>query len=223
MIESLRRRHPGAPLWRILFWHVMHFLCFLWFVPAYRYRAWGARNIPLTGPLLIVSNHQSFYDPILVGLACHRRQFYALARSTLFDNPLLGWLIRMLNAVPVEQGAGDIAAMRRCLGVLEQGQALLVFPEGSRTLTGQTEPFEPGVMLLIRRAKPTVLPVAIEGAFEVWPRSKSRPRLTGRTGVMYGKPIPAQQLLAMKPEEALRSLRDQIEAMRQELAQRLST
>lgn len=222
MIKALRRRHPGAPLWRIFFWYAMHFLCYLWFVPAYRYRAWGATRIPQEGPLLIISNHQSFFDPILVGLAGHKRQFYAMARSTLFDHAGLAWMIRMLNAVPVERGSGDMGAIRKCLGVLQDNQALLIFPEGTRTTTGQTRPFETGTMLLIKRAKPTILPVAVEGAHRLWPRDRSLPKASGQVGVMYGEPIPAEQLLAMKPDEALEHLRLQVETMRQDVARRLA-
>lgn len=221
MIESFQNRQPGAPWWRIAFWHVMHFFCVLWMVPFYRYRSWGRHRIPETGPLLLVSNHQSLLDPILVGLACHHRQFYALARSSLFRHRFFAWLIGMLNAIPVERGSSDTAAMRKCIDMLQQGQALLIFPEGTRTRTGRTEAFSAGTMLVIKRAKPMVLPVAIEGAHDAWPREKKLPRLTGRIGVMYGQPIPAQQLLAMGSGEALSYLQDQVETMRQDLAERL--
>lgn len=199
----------------------MQFLCLLWFVPMYRYRAWGVQRIPERGPVLLVANHQSFLDPIVVGAAAHKRQSYALARSTLFDNKVLAWMMTMLNAVPVEQGAGDTGAMRKCLSVLNDNQALLVFAEGARTLRGKTEKFEPGTMLLIKRAKPVVLPVALEGAYDVWPRNRKLPKLTGRIGVMYGEPIAAETLLAMKPAEALEHLREKVETMRLEVAERL--
>ncbi|MEX0886445.1 MAG: lysophospholipid acyltransferase family protein [Phycisphaeraceae bacterium] len=221
MMRALRRRHPGASVWRIGFWHVLHLLCYVFFLPLYRYRAFGVRRIPDEGPLLIVSNHQSFYDPILVGLGAHRRQFYALARSGLFEHRGLAWLIRMLNAVPVRQGEGDRAAMKRCLEVLEQNQALLIFPEGSRTATGRTARFESGLMLLIKRARPHVLPVAVAGASDVWPRWRKRPRLTGRMGAIYGDAIEPDKLLAMKGDEALEHLRQQVQKLQDELEARL--
>ncbi|MFA9477325.1 lysophospholipid acyltransferase family protein [Phycisphaerales bacterium AB-hyl4] len=223
MIRGLRARQPGSPLWRIFAWYAMMSLCYVWFFCCYRFRAWGVRNIPATGPVMFVSNHQSFYDPILVGLGAHRRQFYALARASLFRNRFFAVLIRLLNAIPVEQGAGDTKAMRRCIEVLKQGHALLIFPEGARTLSGKTESFETGTMLLIKRAKPTIVPVALDGAYHVWPRSQKRPRLFGRMGVMYGEPIPADELLAMKPEEALAHLQQTVETMRQDLAGRIGT
>lgn len=222
MFETFRKRQPGAPIWRILWWHFLHLLCFLWFAPMYRYRAWGVRRIPAEGPVLLVSNHQSFFDPILVGLGSHRRQFAAMARSTLFDHPIFAWLIRSLNAIPVVQGESDLKAMRKCVEVLKQGQALLIFPEGERSTTGKTQAFATGTMLLIKRAKPTVMPVALDGAFAVYPRGRKFPRLRGRMAVMYGQPIAAETLLAMQPNEALAYLQQTVEQMRQEVAGKLS-
>ena len=222
MLENFRKKQPGAPIWRILWWHFLHLLCFLWFVPMYRFRAWGVRRIPAEGPLLIVSNHQSFFDPIIVGLGSHRRQFAAMARSTLFDHPVFAWLIRSLNAIPVVQGESDLKAIRQCVDVLKKNHALLIFPEGERCEDGVTHRFETGTMLLIKRAKPTILPVALDGAFDAYRRGQKRPKLRGRIGVLYGEPIPAQTLLAMKPEEALAYLQRTVEAMRHDLAERLA-
>jgi 1-acyl-sn-glycerol-3-phosphate acyltransferase len=219
--RRFRARQPGLPAWRIVWWHFLHFLCFVWVGPCYRYRAWHYDRVPAEGPVLLVSNHQSFLDPILVGLSAHHRQFYAMARSTLFRHPFFAWLIQSLNAIPVERGTADMGAMRRSIEVLQQGHALLIFPEGTRTPDGTTKPFATGTMLLIRRARPVVVPVAVEGAFSAWPRERRSPRAAGRIGVMFGEPIPAQELLAVKPEEALGRLRTIVESMRVELAHRL--
>ena len=221
ILASFRQRQPGEPVWRIVAWHALHLPCFVWFMFCYRFRAWGVTRIPDTGPLLIVSNHQSYLDPIIVGLATHKRQFRALARSTLFKNPLFSGLIRLLNAIPVEQGTSDTKAMRGCVQALKDGHALLIFPEGARTLSGVTGPFETGTWLLIKRTKPTVLPVALDGAFRAWPRGKALPRLFGRIGVKIGEPMPAESLLAMGPEDGLRWLREHVESMRGEVAERL--
>jgi len=222
MFEALRQRQPGQPIRRILWWHFLHLWCWLYFAPMYRYRAFGTHHIPRTGPVLLLPNHQSLFDPILVGLAAHHRQFAAMARKGLFDNPVFGWLIRSLNAISIDQEASDIRAMRQCIEALKAGQALLVYPEGARTYSGETQPFETGTMLLIKRAKPTVVPVAIEGAYDVWPRTRKRPRPWGRMHVMYGEPIPAETLTAMKPEQALEHLRDTVERMRLELRREMS-
>jgi len=220
VIAALRKRQPGASLWRIAFWHSMHMLCYLALLSLYRYRAFGIHNIPRTGPVLLVSNHQSYLDPVIVGLGCSHRQFAALARSTLFDNPVFAWIIRNLNAIPVTQGETDVGAMRKCIAELNNGQALLIFPEGSRTPTGKVEPFETGTMLIIKRAKPLVMPVALDGAFDVWKRG-AWPKFRGRLGVSYGRPIPAELIIAMGADKGLAFLRDEVDKLRRELAKKL--
>jgi 1-acyl-sn-glycerol-3-phosphate acyltransferase len=121
----------------------------------------------------------------------------------------------------VRQGEGDKRAMHDCIDVLRAGHALMIFPEGSRTYDGKTQRFNPGTMLLIKRGLPRVVPVAIEGAFDVWPRGRA-PRPTGRMFVQYGRPIDAQTLIDMGRDQALGYLSDRVETMRQELAQRLA-
>ncbi len=204
-LEQLRRK---------VVWWSLRALLYVWFRSAYRFRAWDWRHIPDSGAVLLVSNHQSFLDPIIIGLGCRRRRFFAMARSGLFRNWFFGGLIRTLNAIPVERGESDVAAMRKCLRALERQNALLIYPEGTRTHDGTTQPFAPGTMLLIKRSGAIVLPVAIQGACEVWPRSRKWPKLTGRIGVMYGTPIPAADLTAMEQTRALEYLHDQVEEMR---------
>ena len=221
MFDAFLNRQPGQPWYRILWWHLLHFLCFIWFWSCYRYRAWGVNNIPATGPVLLVSNHQSFLDPIIVGLAAHRRQFYAMARATLWETPVLGRVIDSLNAVSVARGESDLKAMRQCLNVLKQNHALLIFPEGTRSPDGSTQLFEAGTMLLIKRSGAQVVPVAVEGAQKVWPKERKGPKFTGRLGASYGQPIDAATLAAMPAGEAIALLRDRVETLRLDLAQKL--
>jgi len=213
MLQSLRDRQPGRPLYRVIWWYFMHALCFVWCLTFYRFRARGVDRIPRTGPVLFLCNHQSFLDPILVGLGAHRRQFYAMGRHTLWK-PWLAGLMNSLNGIPLRQGESDTQAIRTTIEVLKKNHALLVFPEGARTLSGVTEEFAPGVMLIIKRARPMIVPVAIEGAFDVWPRGQAAPKLFGRVRVEYGEPIPAEDLIKVGTKAALVSLQEQIEAMR---------
>lgn len=208
------------PFLRRAWWLAMRFLCILQVRMCYRYQTWGEDNIPRQGPMLLVSNHQSFLDPVLVGVGT-RRMFYSMARSTLFSNPFFGWLISSVNAIPVERNTSDMTAIRRCIDVMKQGRALLVFPEGTRSADGIVKPFASGTMLLIKRAKPTVVPVAIEGAFDIWPRNRKFPKLTGRVGVKYGPPQSADSLIAMGAEAALEHLRNQVESMQLDIRKTL--
>lgn len=214
MFRSLRQRHPGASLTRVLFRASLRIILAVVLRVVYRLHVTGVERFPASGGVLLLCNHQSFMDPVILGVAIKHRHFYAMARRSLFGNPLFGWLIRVINAIPVERGAADLKAMRLCVDLLQQGQGLLVFPEGMRTSDGATLPFKPGPMLLIRRAKPMVVPVAIQGAFEVWPRQRLLPRLRGRIAVACGEPIPAAQLLTMNEKDALDHLHDQVESLR---------
>lgn len=222
MLTTLKQRQPGHPLRRILWWYACHMLCVVWFNLSYRFRFYGQRNIPRTGPVLFVSNHQSMLDPIIVGIGASHRQFYAMARKTLWNTRWLGWIMDSLNAIPVDQDSPDASTMKRCIEVLNGNHALLIFPEGARTYTGKTEAFEPGTMLIIKRAKPTIIPVALDGAFDAWPRIKKCPKLFGRIGCIYGEPIEANDLLkGRKPKEALAHLQATVEALRLELSDTL--
>lgn len=203
-----------------IWWYMLEFPCQVWVTVAYRFRVWHARRVPRRGGVLLVANHQSYLDPILIGVAGHRRPFYAMARSSLFHNRFFAWLIGTLRAIPIEHGGTDLTAMRRCMEVLRRGAALLVFPEGARTRDGSVASFASGTMVLIRRTRPTVVPVAIEGAYQAWPRG-GRLRAFGRIGVAYGEPIEAETLLALPTADALGVLESRVEALRQEVREKM--
>lgn len=219
MLRELKQRQPGHSLVRILWWHFCHGLCVVWFTLCYRFRFFGQSNIPRTGPVLFVSNHQSMLDPIIVGIGSSHRQFFAMARATLWHTKPLAVIMDTLNGIPVDQDNPDASTMKRCIEILRQNHALLIFPEGARTLTGKTQAFEPGLMLIIKRAKPTIIPVALEGAYGVWPRTKKLPKPFGRIACVYGKPIEAEELLQMESRIALEHLQATVEALRLELAE----
>ncbi|HWE97707.1 MAG TPA: lysophospholipid acyltransferase family protein [Tepidisphaeraceae bacterium] len=150
-------------------------------------KVYGAYHVPKTGGALVISNHQSYLDPVILALGLDRTLSY-MAKSQLFKNPVFAWLIRSLNAFPVEQGAGDIGAVKESIARLQGGFLLNVFPEGSRTEDGEILPMEKGVALLIRRAKVPVVPAVITGSFEAWPKSRKRPK-THAIRVVYGSPL----------------------------------
>jgi len=153
----------------------------------------GARhfNVPdvraLQGGMLLASNHQSFLDPVLVGMSMPRPLNF-LARQSLFRVPGFSALIRALGAHPLRRGRMDAAAIRTMLRLLRGGRWVLVFPEGTRTRDGSLGSFRPGSAELASRAGVPVLPVCIEGAHRAWPRHSALPR-PARVAVAYGKPI----------------------------------
>ena len=222
MLTRYRQRQPGASLFHLVRWSLFSVLLWLWLTLCYRFRAWGVDRIPRTGPVLFVSNHQSFLDLPSIGASSGVRHFYALTRLTLFDSRTFRWLFAPYNTVALARGESDIKAMRRGIELLDQGQALLLYPEGTRCADGPVKPFKRGMMLIVKRAQPLVVPVAIEGTGAAWPNDNMLPKPFGRIGIEFGEPIPAQQLLDMGPDAALQHLRTTIETMRQGVAQRLA-
>jgi 1-acyl-sn-glycerol-3-phosphate acyltransferase len=190
----MNARAVASRLWYALLWCPCWVISQVWF----RYRYTGRSNVPRIGPVLLVSNHQSHLDPVLVGIACPR-QLKFLARHGLFFWPL-SWLIRSLGAVPIDRDRGALAGMKTTLKLLKQGEAVLVFPEGTRTPHGRLQPLLPGFCALARRSGATVVPIAIDGAYAAMPRGSALPRLTS-IRLVFGHPIPQEQLVALSDEQ----------------------
>jgi 1-acyl-sn-glycerol-3-phosphate acyltransferase len=176
-------------------------------------RTEGWEHVPAAGPALLISNHQSFLDPVLVGLAA-RRRLHFLARKTLFRHFGLGRLMSSLNAVPVDLQGFAREGLTTILTELEAGHGVVVFPEGNRTSNGCMKPFRPGIYLLIKRIPMQVVPVGIAGAYEAWPRQQALPVPaplfcpggSGTIAVSIGMPLDSHQLAALPREQALDEL-----------------
>jgi 1-acyl-sn-glycerol-3-phosphate acyltransferase len=153
----------------------------------FRFRVIHRERMIQTGPVILAMNHQSYLDPPLAGTACDRA-IYFLARRTLLDVPLLGWVLPKLNVIPVNQEGVDRSAIKAVIRVLQAGNGVLVFPEGSRTSDGTLQPAEPGMGLVIAKTLAPVVPMRIFGAREALPRSGGRLRFVPIT-VVIGEPI----------------------------------
>jgi 1-acyl-sn-glycerol-3-phosphate acyltransferase len=140
-----------------------------------------------TGPVILAMNHQSFLDPPLAGNVCDRAIFF-LAKRSLMDVPVLGWLLPKLNVIPVNLEGGDRSALKALIRILSAGECALVFPEGTRTPDGNLQPAEPGLGLLIAKTRAPVVPMRIFGAFEAWP-IRGRLRLRGNITIVVGESI----------------------------------
>jgi 1-acyl-sn-glycerol-3-phosphate acyltransferase len=155
----------------------------------FHFRCAGRQHVPLQGPVLIVSNHQSNLDPVLIGLACPR-QLKFFARVGLFFWPF-SWWIRALGAVPIDR-ENAIGGIKTTLKLLKHGEAVVVFPEGSRTYDGKMNEMLPGFCMLARRSGAAIVPVAIDGAFEALPRRTAVPRLAEITLVICPRLTPQE-------------------------------
>jgi 1-acyl-sn-glycerol-3-phosphate acyltransferase len=153
----------------------------------FRFRIVHRERMLETGPVILAMNHQSYLDPPLAGNAADR-PIYFLAKRSLLDVPVLGWLLPKLNVIPVEQEGIDRSALKAVIRVLKQGQGVLIFPEGSRTLDGNLQPPLPGLGLIIAKTLAPVVPMRIFGAHEALPRNGRRLRLAPIT-IVVGEPI----------------------------------
>ncbi|MBI4583490.1 MAG: 1-acyl-sn-glycerol-3-phosphate acyltransferase [Planctomycetes bacterium] len=178
---------PGPPLRRLWygFWRAFTRAAAIVF---FDYRSYHGERVPRSGGVVLGSNHQSFLDPCLVGVALGRHLSY-LARESLFRIPALGRLIRSLNAFPVaRESQAPRQGIEISLKILAAGRALVLFPEGTRTATGRLGPMKRGVSLLARQSGCPVVPIYLDGAFHVWPRQRLLPR-PGPIRVYFGEPI----------------------------------
>ena len=197
-----------------MLWETVRLAAFMAMFLAYRLRAYGQWNVPAQGPVLLLCNHQSYLDLLALGSALPHRHFHPMARRTLFRNRWFGGLIRGLNAFEVDQERGDIRAIRRAIELLKAGYVVLLFPEGSRTPDGAVHRLQEGVMVLIRRVRPTIVPVAVEGAYDAWPIWRKRPRIGGPIATAFGAPIASETLLDMETSEAMEHLGRTIDDLR---------
>jgi 1-acyl-sn-glycerol-3-phosphate acyltransferase len=182
-------------------------------------RFYGRQNIPETGGVLLLSNHQSFLDPPLCGIGVERHFSY-VARDTLFTNPVFGWLISSVNVSAIKRDTADIAAIKLFIEKLKAGNAVVLFPEATRTHDGKIAEVKPGFGLLSRRANVPIVPIVIDGAFECWPRTK-KIFSPGRIAVVYGEMIPPEKIKEMGDEKFAAYLTDILRKMQNETRARL--
>ena len=212
MFHDFARRAPGRTFLQAVWWDFIALFCAILARIVYRMKVVGAHNIPRAGGVLLVGNHQSFLDPIPHAAVAYDRQTAYIARSTLFHNKYFGALIASFNAIPLKEKS-DSAAIKAALQVLAQGRCLLIYPEGGRCDDGSIAPFQRGVALLIRRAKVPVVPIGLEGGFDIWPSSRKLPRLGGRLEVEAGEAIDPEVLIN-DPDGGIERLRLAVDRLR---------
>ena len=187
-----------------LFRPVMRFASRAWFGLEFR----GVENIPREGGLIITPNHQTYADPPLVTIPV-RRRVYFMAWDRLFQIPLFGQLIRVLRAFPVDISSNDPGAIREARRLVGAGAAVMIFPEGGRSVDGSLGHFKLGAFRLAVTLGAAVLPVTIAGGFEAWPPHRRLPRRRHMTITYH----PALRATAgIDPRRAARDLAERTRA-----------
>ncbi len=165
------------------------------FVPLGGFRSIDSQKVPAEGPVILAPVHFSNFDPPAVAAGTSRR-VEMMAKAALFKVPILGPIIRSLGAFPVRKGAGgDAESVRHAIKVLQEGKALMMFPEGTRGDGKTVGESSKGLGMLAKMTKAQVVPVAIIGTNIVLPRGASRPR-RARVTVRYGDPMTFEQCTA---------------------------
>lgn len=151
------------------------------------FRIVGRENVPKKGAFIFASNHQSYFDPILLGTSLHRSLNY-MAKEDLFRHPIGGWILKKVNSIPVKREEGDLKAIKVAIRALSSGKPLAIFPEGARSKDGKLQKPKPGIGFIAAKTRSPVIPAYIEGSFDAMPRGldtmKRRP-----VTVYIGKPV----------------------------------
>src|SRR5271165_1741295 len=155
------------------------------FLVYFRLQRVGREHLPRSGPLLLASNHRSFLDPFVIGTLV-RRPVYYMAKRELFEKPWQAWVLNALGAFPVDRGTGDREAMETARMILERGDCVVVFPEGTRVRPGPLGDPRRGVGRLALETGALVAPVAVIGTEDVRRGWRIRPR---KVRLRVGRPL----------------------------------
>ncbi len=187
---------PSAALIPNLVWRTLHWPCWVLCRTWLRVGCSGLENIDNTKGGLLLVNHQSFLDPLLAALWLTRPVSY-LARDSLFKVPVVGWLLRHTNVIPISREAARGGSIRLALERLEQGFLIGIFPEGTRSSGTEVRAFRPGFLAMVRRTNQPVYPVGIVGSSRAMPRGAwwIRP---GRIQVVYGTPFTPEEMASLQ-------------------------
>lgn len=149
-----------------MFYNLAKFICSILIKVLFRIQVEGLENFPEKGAVIVYSNHKSWWDPVVVGCILKRPIFF-MAKKELFEIPVFGFILKRLNAFPVNRGAPDRKAIKKAIEVLDEKKVLGIFPEGTRSKDGVLKEPEPGIALLATKVKDVALvPVAIKGEYK---------------------------------------------------------
>lgn len=177
----------------------------------WKFRVFGLENVPPSGGVLLAANHQSYLDPVLVAMVLSREMHF-MARRTLFRNPAFRAIIAGYNAFAIERDSADVKGVNSAIARLEAGNILLVFPEGTRTGNGSIGPMK-SVGVIAERAAVPIVPVLIQGAYEVWPKGRVIPHL-GVVSLVFGKPLSSEKTTGDAIRDAVVGLKGEIPGCR---------
>lgn len=177
---------PKRALQRAVY-RATRFLCLVVSKAMFGLRIEGREHIPETGAAILAANHRSFLDPVIIGVAV-RRPLHFMAKEELFRFRLFAWFLRAYQAFPVGRGRADLQAIKQAVSVLQEGELVLIFPEGTRGDGRRLGPAKPGIGLIAARSHAPVVPAFHRGTERALPRGAWIPR-PHRVTVRFGPPL----------------------------------
>jgi long-chain acyl-CoA synthetase len=223
-VLALARHQTFAELFFFLLGRVLNLVA----IDLFHLKVRGLENIPAKGPYLLCSNHQSYFDPIVMAAALPWRIFrmtFALGTSDIFGQGFMRMLARWIRVVVLDPDANLVPAMRAGAYGLRQGRVLVLYPEGERSDTGKPRVFRKGAAILSIHEQAPIVPVAIEGFYDSWPRHQKLPKLANLQ-LAFGKPImppPVSEASEAAYEKLTADLKSRVVAMWEELRSKESS
>ena len=161
-----------------------------------RLEVYNSHLIPKSGGVLIVTNHASYLDPPIIGVAARYRPVHFMARDTLWKNKFAKWWLNNVGCVPVSRDTGDIAALKKSISILKNEKVLSIFPEGTRTIDGNLQDAKSGVGFIIEKSKCVVIPAYIDGSFKSFSKNCKWIK-PNKIKIIFGKPINNNNFLSL--------------------------
>ncbi len=174
----------------------------------YGHKIYGQEHI-CSKRAIIAPSHTSFLDPPLIAASWPTEVFF-LAKKKLFSNPIFGPLIRRLNAYPVTGTAEDVASIKLICQLLKNDHQVVIFPSGIRSFDNTIGEIKPGVAMLALRCQAPIIPVYIDGCFDIWNRTRTFPKLKGKTACVIGSPIECQPFLLMEKKSGQLAMSEKV-------------
>ncbi len=204
---KIRRRKQYDPM--KLSYAIVYHVVRVFFKLFYRLRIYGLPHFK-KGAAIIAANHTSFFDPPVISISCPE-EVHFLARDSLFRIPLLGRLIRILNSHPVARDASDASTFRQLVNLLQQGEKVILFPEGKRSETEELLPLEKGLSFLVYKSHCSIQPVYVSGARDAWKRGRKLPRLFGKISCIFGSSIEWEEFEDLEKRDAMEKITQRTE------------
>jgi len=177
------------------------------------FRVSGLENLPSSPKVILAANHSSFLDAVAVACA-YPRKVYFMAAEFLFDRKFLGWVMQIGGCIPLKRGGFNKEAVKEALRILQFGHPLGIFPEGRITEDGKMIPARKGIGLIAKMAHAKIIPTAIEGTFEAWPKQEKFPKRFP-IEVRFGKPVAESEFES--PEELTREVMAEIADVKKQM------